>query len=182
MPIAMCCDVPPPRTQAARLRPAPVNVRNAQPFWNPDLTLTLVRFFEPSTVDEVVSTCVCESPLRIDRTVDSQHSEFAAPLGGSGEKSDPEAVALCSSRLKNVKPIGFASSAGGQHVGVRLGRGDVVTNWFFSGWVMTQSVSEALALSSTYSFDAPRVHEHRGRLRARPRTRRWSARDRNGTR
>ena len=30
---------------------------------------------------------MCEALLRIDRTFDSQHSEFGAPEGGGGEKS-----------------------------------------------------------------------------------------------
>src|SRR5690242_20226853 len=62
---------------------APMNVSFAHPFWKVDGSVTFVRFTEPSTPDEVKVPDV----LRIASTFDSQHSEFGAALGGSGEKS-----------------------------------------------------------------------------------------------
>src|SRR5881394_1459603 len=88
------------------VEPMPVKARLAQPFWKPETIDTLVRLREPSTIDAVVSVGMWVAPgLRIDRTVDSQHRELAGPAGGSGEKSEPEAVAPRSSRLKNWKLI-----------------------------------------------------------------------------
>src|SRR6185312_233353 len=132
--------------------PTPVKVSCAQPFWKPERTVTLVRSFEPSTEEVVVLTCVCASSLRIDRIVDSQHSEFGWPPGGVGENCVPPAAALCSSRLKNVKPI--VSHAPLVVSLLVYGANAVVsvTNRFFSGWVRTQSVREAVALSRMYSF------------------------------
>src|SRR5688500_1474653 len=142
---------------ATEIMPRPafglVMVRIPQPFWKPEVTFTLVRFVEPSTVEAVVSAGLCGAPgLRIDSTVDSQHIEFAAPAGGSGEKSDPAATALASSRLKKVNPM---SSQAPLAVS-RFEYGGVAvtssTNRFLSGWVRTQSVAEAEALSRMYSF------------------------------
>src|SRR5688572_3372408 len=64
---------PMPRVAA----PAPVKVRRAQPFWNVEVTFTLVTLVEPRTADVVVPPAVVWAwPLRIDRTFDSQHREF----------------------------------------------------------------------------------------------------------
>src|SRR5262245_10354278 len=131
--------------------PLPMNIRRAQPFWNVEFTLTFVRLSEPSTVEAVLAG-MCAAPLRIDRTFDSQHSEFGAPAGGSGEKSVPAATALASSRLKNVK---LTVSHAPEDVRMLVyGCAAVVddTNTRFSGWVMTQSVFDAEPVSSTYSL------------------------------
>src|SRR5688572_5840652 len=123
----------------------PVNDSLAQPFWKVE-TLTFVMLREPRTSEAATEPAT----LRIDSTVDSQHSE---PVGaGRGEKSPPAAVAKRSSRSKNVKLMNSQEPADVARAVYGVSVAPVRTNWFLTGWVRTQSVADAVAASSTYSF------------------------------
>src|SRR5689334_4624432 len=136
---------------------APAKARSAQPFGKlvESCNDTAVTLTEPRTSDVTpvlggVGAFV--EPLRMLTTVDSQHSEFGAAAGGSGEKSTPLAVALRSSRLKYEKDtVSHAPDVVSTLVNGVITVAEV-TNWRLVGNVSTQSVFDFVPASSTYSL------------------------------
>src|SRR5450631_4025969 len=156
-PVTMLVVRVPAATADVRPTPVafvPVKPTSAQPFWNVEVTLTLVTFDEPRTSEVEVAPAVGAfvEALRKLRTVDSQHSAFGAPPGCVGEKSTVLAPAPRSSRLKKVSaivshaPLAVRTFVNG---GVAVTE---LTNLLLVGNVKTQSVSESVAASRMYSF------------------------------